>query len=415
MSSRQGGRIARAFAGCVAGGALVAAGLGPWAGVAGAAPVTISNTCIGYLINADGTTGIAIPPGTPFPLPATLSTVTQPATVGGGASFTAVSASTAIPVPKSVDTKVPGIGVVPVVNAANIALTIEVDGAATVGTPTLSGGTVKGATAKKSGANKIVVTLPGDLAGDGGIPKATAHFKGGSTFTSPKISIPVKAGGAGSSISTHLVAFGSDAAILLGQASINARSICTPNNNTLGATGVVQPGAPNAVDDQAGTEPGKAVTIDVLANDQPNSSGKAPDPSTLEVTAAPGHGTTAVADGKVTYTPAAGFTGTDTFTYQVCDAVANPVVTTTTVAPTTTLQPTKAVAAVMAPAGTTLKCDPATVTVTVAAVVVQATTTTVATLPRTGSSSTPLALLGGGLFVLGLAALGLARRRPATA
>jgi hypothetical protein len=36
---------------------------------------------------------------------------------------------------------------------------------------------------------------------------------------------------------------------------------------------------------------------------------------------APGNGTTAVdtSSGAITYTPAAGFTGTDTFTYQICD------------------------------------------------------------------------------------------------
>ena len=114
------------------------------------------------------------------------------------------------------------------------------------------------------------------------------------------------------------------------------------------------------------------------------------------------------------YTPGSGFTNSDNLTYSVCDAVANPT-TTTTAAPTTTtttIPPAeKKVAAVTAPPGTTLRCS--TATVTISAIVVQAvTTTTVATLPRTGSSSTPLAFLGGGMCVLGLAALGASRRRP---
>ncbi|HWS47965.1 MAG TPA: Ig-like domain-containing protein [Acidimicrobiia bacterium] len=410
MLSRKG-RVARAFAGGVTAAGLIAIAAPPWAGVAGAATVTISNSCIGFVINADGTTGVAIPPGDPFPLAATASRTGQPRTVGGGAAFDAVADAASIPVPKSVDTKIAGIGVVPVVNAANIILTIEVGGAASIGAPKLSGGNVKGATAKKTGANQVVVTMPGNLSGDGGIPKATAHFKGGSTFTSPKITIPVKAGSVGTTIVTRLVHFASDSEVLLGTASISARADCMPSSNTLGTTAVVEAGAPNAVDDAATTTPGQAVTIDVLANDQPNSDGAAPDPATLALTSKPGHGTAALtADHEVTYTPAAGFAGTDSFTYKVCVAVA-------TATTTTTLQP-DAPRRLAAEAGTELKCDPATVTVTVAAVEEQApsttTPTTVSALPRTGSSSTPLALAGVGLCVLGLAAIGTARRAGRT-
>ena len=265
--------------------------------------------------------------------------------------------------------------------------------------PTINGKAVAG-TAKVSG-NTVITGIPGP------IPPGK--------LVTPNVNFKIKAGGAGSTVKITVTVANTTAHLKLGTVPGQAVVTCPFPANTLATTGVVEAGAPNAVDDTASTTPGKAVVIDVLANDGPNSSGKAPDPSTLEVTGNAAHGTTAVADGKITYTPAAGFTGTDSFTYQVCDAVAEA---TTTVAPTTTttLQDTaKKVAAVTAPAGTTLKCDPATVTVTVAAEQQQAVTTTVATLPRTGSSSTPLALIGGGLLTLGLAALGLARRRPVNA
>ena len=73
---------------------------------------------------------------------------------------------------------------------------------------------------------------------------------------------------------------------------------------------------PVAIDDDAVTEEGTAVTIDVLANDSD------PDGDDLSVSSAsdPANGTTTVnADNTVTYTPDAGFVGTDTFTYTAFD------------------------------------------------------------------------------------------------
>lgn len=74
--------------------------------------------------------------------------------------------------------------------------------------------------------------------------------------------------------------------------------------------------APVAADDRAATEAGTAVRVDVRANDRD------PDGDTLSVTAvgAAGNGTVAKnADGTVTYTPAAGFSGTDAFVYTLSD------------------------------------------------------------------------------------------------
>ncbi len=89
------------------------------------------------------------------------------------------------------------------------------------------------------------------------------------------------------------------------------------------ATASVAVGDPNdtpvAVDDSAPTPYGTAVAIDVVDNDT-DADGNLAD-TTVTITAQPTHGTvTVAANGIVTYTPAAGYIGTDTFTYQVCDS-----------------------------------------------------------------------------------------------
>ena len=75
-------------------------------------------------------------------------------------------------------------------------------------------------------------------------------------------------------------------------------------------------GAPIAADDTATAAPDAAVDVTVLGNDTD------PDGDTLTVaiTSAPTHGSVVVrADGTVTYTPAAGWAGVDTFTYRAVD------------------------------------------------------------------------------------------------
>ncbi len=78
---------------------------------------------------------------------------------------------------------------------------------------------------------------------------------------------------------------------------------------------------PVAVDDSATTPQGTAVGIKVLANDTDADAG-----DELRVSSAtkPANGTTAVAaDGTVTYTPAAGYVGSDSFDYVVTDGTAS--------------------------------------------------------------------------------------------
>ncbi len=96
--------------------------------------------------------------------------------------------------------------------------------------------------------------------------------------------------------------------------------------DTATVTVAVANGTPVAVDDEATTGRNRPVDIAVLANDTD------PDGDTLAVTetTTPADGTVIVNDdGTVSYTPAAGFTGTDTFDYTVTDGIATDTATVT--------------------------------------------------------------------------------------
>ncbi len=76
---------------------------------------------------------------------------------------------------------------------------------------------------------------------------------------------------------------------------------------------------PAARDDMVITLQDTPVEINVLTNDSdPDGS---LNPASVTVMSGPGHGATAVdaTNGQITYTPAPGYVGSDTFTYQVCD------------------------------------------------------------------------------------------------
>lgn len=73
--------------------------------------------------------------------------------------------------------------------------------------------------------------------------------------------------------------------------------------------------SPTAADDAATTAPGSAVIIDVLVNDgDPNG-----DALLITIDGPPNNGKASVENGKIVYTPNAGFVGTDSFTYIVSD------------------------------------------------------------------------------------------------
>ena len=88
--------------------------------------------------------------------------------------------------------------------------------------------------------------------------------------------------------------------------------------NALAVTAVPANVAPTAADDTDSTVVNTPVTVDVLSNDTDPDDGL--DPSSVSITGAASHGTTTPnPDGTVTYTPTAGYSGADSFTYQVCD------------------------------------------------------------------------------------------------
>ncbi|WP_316804251.1 Ig-like domain-containing protein [Pedobacter nototheniae] len=88
------------------------------------------------------------------------------------------------------------------------------------------------------------------------------------------------------------------------------------NNNT--PTEITVPKSPVAFDDKAEAKANQAVIIKVLANDDPGSSSF--DNLTVQIITQPQHGKAVVnSDGSITYTPDPGYTGPDSFTYNVKD------------------------------------------------------------------------------------------------
>jgi hypothetical protein len=87
------------------------------------------------------------------------------------------------------------------------------------------------------------------------------------------------------------------------------------------ATVTINVNLPTALPDSAVTMGTNPVTIPVLANDSDPNGPTALLPGTVHVTVAPAHGTVTIdpTSGAITYTAAAGFAGTDTFSYTVTD------------------------------------------------------------------------------------------------
>ncbi len=105
--------------------------------------------------------------------------------------------------------------------------------------------------------------------------------------------------------------------------------VLTADGSTGGPTGGPVNHPPVTVNDTAATLQGQPVRVAVLANDSDPDG----DPLTVTAVTAGQHGTaTANADGTVTYTPAAGFVGTDAFTYTIGDGRGGTATGTATVA-----------------------------------------------------------------------------------
>ncbi len=89
----------------------------------------------------------------------------------------------------------------------------------------------------------------------------------------------------------------------------------TTTTTTLGPREYLN-GGPNAADDAISVDyESSANLIDVLANDSDPDN----DPLTITAVSAPAHGTAAITAGRISYTPMAGYSGADSFTYTISD------------------------------------------------------------------------------------------------
>lgn len=102
-----------------------------------------------------------------------------------------------------------------------------------------------------------------------------------------------------------------------------------------GAGGPNQP--PTAGNDNVGTTPGTALTINVLGNDSdPNG-----DALLITIDSQPAHGTAVVQNGQIVYTPTVDYTDTDSFTYIVSDGKGGTAKATVTITISASGQPGK--------------------------------------------------------------------------
>lgn len=173
-------------------------------------------------------------------------------------------------------------------------------------------------------------------------------------------------------------------------------------------------GDPVAVEDAVSTAFETPVTIDWATNDTLTDGAVL---SSVDGSSFEGGTVTIDADGNFLYTPAPGFSGTDTFDYEICDDdLPDPTCVSATVTvtvdgppPTTTVPPTT----------TTVAPNPTTTTTTVVATTttISPTTTTPvanqnAPLAFTGpSGASSSALVGLSMMLVGFALLGMAKRR----
>ncbi len=82
---------------------------------------------------------------------------------------------------------------------------------------------------------------------------------------------------------------------------------------------------PVANNDIASVTSGVPSVVNILANDAEGNPGGSLNPASVTITSNPAHGSVVVnSDGTITFTPAAGYVGTDQVTYQVCDTSVPP-------------------------------------------------------------------------------------------
>jgi hypothetical protein len=161
--------------------------------------------------------------------------------------------------------------------------------------------------------------------------------------------------------SAQLVAGGSAVSATQWQADGNDTAATGSSLGSASTVPVTVP-SPTAVADTATAEENQSVTIAVLSVDTDTDTGGTLDPGSVAISNAPADGTVTVSPttGDITYTPAAGFFGTDSFQYTVADISgtrSDPGTVTVTVN-----QPSVASANDLAPAISAPATDPTTTT-----------------------------------------------------
>jgi hypothetical protein len=302
--------------------------------------------------------------------------VTAPAEVNTGANF-----DVTVDVPESV---VPATaGGVALDSIQNIQFTLPIPTGTALATATAldAGVNAPGATVTPS-ATAVVVTVP------------PPPIPAGVSWRPPRVGLTLTAtGAAGSTVQFLAGPFNLEVNVTgIGTVPVTCPAPTTPV--VLASTAITAlppPGAPSANPDSAVTPAGVAVTVNVLANDVA-AVGVPIDPAAVTVVTPPSNGTAVVnAGGTITYTPNAGFSGTDSLVYQVCSQVAPP-----------------------AP------CDTAIVTITVEPPPTTTTTSTSSTttavplpnsLPPTGGGGGSIGWLAVALVIIGGSLIGAVRRR----
>ncbi len=316
-----------------------------------AVTATLLTTETGYSMAADGV--ITVAPGT---TPAAVTLNYQVCENAVPSNCAAASAVVAVS-PVAVDDTLPATaGATTVLNVttndtlpANPTITVAVsptNGTATVnGDGTISYTPTAGFTGADSFTYQVCLPAPGasvcDTASVSLTVSATALVAADDDFTAT----PIAPAAGGSTTSVLLNDTFNGAAIVPGTTAVTASLLTPPAGYSMAATGVitVAPGttpaavtlnyqvcenasptncaaatavvavSPDAVADALPATAGTTTVLNVLANDV------APLNPTVTVSVAPTNGTAVVnADGTISYTPTGAFTGTDTFTYQLC-------------------------------------------------------------------------------------------------
>ncbi|WP_345271553.1 beta strand repeat-containing protein, partial [Nibrella viscosa] len=169
--------------------------------------------------------------------------------------------------------------------------------------------------------------LANDFAnGNAGFPASTANVS--VTVTSGPLHGSAVPQGNGTILYTPAAGYSGPDSYTYTICSITEPNLCATTTVSLQVIGAI-----SAVPDASTTAQGTSVTTVVLSNDVVNSQPASATNVTVSVTTQPAHGTAVVnpSTGAVVYTPAAGYSGLDSYTYTICSTVQPSLCATTTV------------------------------------------------------------------------------------